>query len=103
MASKNLRARSRAERFWIARRGKYKLMPPTVSSSDAYEHSQAFIVRVWQESLGNGEIEWRGRVQSVRTGQSLYFREWSLLLDFLQGDSDGSNTANQGGETNVKV
>jgi hypothetical protein len=41
--------------------------------------SQLFLVRVWQEQLGEGEIEWRGRVQNIHSGAVAYFREWDGL------------------------
>lgn len=45
--------------------------------------SQVFILRVWQEELGQGVTEWRGQVRHVMSGQTLYFREWSVLTRLL--------------------
>lgn len=45
--------------------------------------SELFTVRLWPEELGEGEIEWRGRVQHALSGRSGYFRDWSGLLAFL--------------------
>lgn len=45
--------------------------------------SHLFTVRVWVEELGDGEREWRGKVQHVPSGEVCYFREWSKLLMFL--------------------
>lgn len=45
--------------------------------------SQFFTVRVWQEELGNGQTEWRGKVQHVQSGEVRYFREWSTLVAAL--------------------
>jgi hypothetical protein len=42
-----------------------------------------FTVRVWVEDLGDGEREWRGKVQHITSGEVCYFREWSKLLAFL--------------------
>jgi hypothetical protein len=47
--------------------------------------SHLFTVRVWLEELGDGQVEWRGQVQHVMSGQTRYFRDWSTLLAFLQG------------------
>lgn len=44
--------------------------------------SQLFTVRVWLEELGNGQTEWRGKVQHVTSGEVRYFRDWSTLVAF---------------------
>lgn len=44
--------------------------------------SQLFTVRVWLEELGNGQTEWRGKVQHVASGEVRYFRDWSTLVAF---------------------
>lgn len=46
--------------------------------------SQLFTVRLWPEELGDGLVEWRGRVQHVTSGQWRYFREWPALVAFLE-------------------
>lgn len=43
-------------------------------------HSHLFTVRVWQEDLGQGHLEWRGKVQHVMSGEVFYFREWQDLI-----------------------
>ncbi|GCE21529.1 hypothetical protein [Dictyobacter kobayashii] len=50
---------------------------------DESPHSYLFTVRVWEEATGNGESEWRGKVQLVTTGETRYFREWPALLPLL--------------------
>lgn len=45
--------------------------------------SELFTVRLWPEDLGEGQVEWRGRVQHVLSGRSDYFREWPDLIAFL--------------------
>jgi len=52
--------------------------------SEASHCSQLFTVRLWPEELGNGRVEWRGRVQHVTSGQWRYFREWPALVAALQ-------------------
>ncbi|MFQ6102178.1 MAG: hypothetical protein ACE5OS_13225 [Anaerolineae bacterium] len=46
-------------------------------------HSHLFTVRLWLEDLGDGQAEWRGRVQHVLTSEVRYFREWPALIDHL--------------------
>jgi len=48
------------------------------------QRSQLFTVRVWAEDLGDGQQEWRGQVQHVISGETRYFREWSMLIAWLQ-------------------
>jgi hypothetical protein len=45
--------------------------------------SHLFTVRLWQEELGGGEVEWRGRAQNIATGAAAYFRDWPGLIDVL--------------------
>jgi hypothetical protein len=37
--------------------------------------SDLFTVRLWPEEIENGEVERRGEVRHVMSGQSRYFRE----------------------------
>jgi hypothetical protein len=50
--------------------------------------SYLFTVRVWPEELGDGRVEWRGRVQYVSSGETLLFRDWNSLVTFLLGTFD---------------
>jgi hypothetical protein len=45
---------------------------------------QIFSVRLWSEELGNGQREWRGQVRHAPSGETRYFREWKVLIEFLQ-------------------
>ena len=45
--------------------------------------SQLFTLRVWLEETGEGRTEWRGKLQRVVDGETLYFREWDALRHFL--------------------
>ena len=45
--------------------------------------SQLFTVRVWKEEVSNGQIEWRGKVQLVNSGDVRYFRDWDALVPLL--------------------
>ena len=46
-------------------------------------NSHLFTVRLWREEVGSGQIEWRGKVQYVSTGEAHYFREWETLVSLL--------------------
>jgi len=43
-----------------------------------------FTLRLWHEQLGEGQVEWRGKVQYLAGGDALYFRQWEVMLKFLQ-------------------
>lgn len=45
--------------------------------------SHLFTIRVWQEEVKNDQIEWRGKVQLVTSGEVRYFREWETLVPLL--------------------
>jgi len=45
--------------------------------------SHLFTVRLWPEALGESQVEWRGQVQYVASGEMRYFRDWSTLVAFL--------------------
>jgi hypothetical protein len=47
-------------------------------------HSSLFTVRVWPEEVAAGRVEWRGKVQSITSGQALYFRDWDTMMVFIR-------------------
>ena len=51
--------------------------------SERVRRSELFTVRLWQEQLGDNQVEWRGKVQHVHGGEAFYFREWSKLIAAL--------------------
>jgi hypothetical protein len=61
-------------------------MPKPPPVQDEYEpvHSQLFMLRIWREDLGEGCVEWRGKVQHVPGGEAHYFRDWTTLVAALQ-------------------
>jgi len=46
--------------------------------------SHLFLVRMWQEELGDGQVEWRGRALNIAAGNALYFREWEGLVEAMR-------------------
>jgi hypothetical protein len=58
----------------------------TVDSPDPQrlmQRSHLFTVRLWSEPVGDGQYEWRGRVQHVLSGEWRYFREWPALERYV--------------------
>lgn len=51
-------------------------------------HSSLYTVRVWSEEVENGGIEWRGKVQSIPDGETLFFRDWDAMTAFIRDSSD---------------
>ena len=48
-------------------------------------NSYGFALRLWLGEAGAGHIEWRGRVQSLSTGEVYYFKDWQALAAVLMG------------------
>jgi hypothetical protein len=48
-------------------------------------NTHVFMLRMWQEDLGGGQTDWRGKIQHVESGEARYFRDWSTLETFLEG------------------
>lgn len=46
-------------------------------------HSHLLLLRVWPESLGEGKSEWRGRIQSLHSGEVRHFRDGPTLYQAL--------------------
>ena len=49
-----------------------------------HHRTHLFTIRMWAEVLGDGQIEWRGKVQHVLSGEARYFRAWDTLITCLQ-------------------
>ncbi len=47
------------------------------------KRSQLFTLRVWPEGLDEGRVEWRGKIQHVVGGETLYFHDWEAMMSFL--------------------
>ena len=45
--------------------------------------SNLFTVRLWLQPLGDGQTEWRSKVQHLPSGEARCFGEWSSLVIFL--------------------
>jgi hypothetical protein len=46
--------------------------------------SHLFTVRLWTESMGEGQVERRGQVHYVLSGERWSFRDWSTLVEYLE-------------------
>ena len=42
-----------------------------------------FVLRLWQEPMGNDRSEWRGEVKNLYTGEVRYFRRWEEIAVFV--------------------
>jgi len=56
---------------------------PASEPADMSYRSHLFTVRLWAEALGDDQLEWRGKVTHVLSGETHYFREWRELVDHL--------------------
>jgi hypothetical protein len=48
------------------------------------QRSHLFTLRLWTEPLGDGQVERRGQVQYVLSGERRSFRDWSTLVEYLE-------------------
>lgn len=55
--------------------------------------ARLFTVRLWQEELGGGQAEWRGRAQDIATGAAAYFRDWPGLIAVLSRLLEATNNS----------
>jgi hypothetical protein len=56
----------------------------TVEEHTSSSRAHLFTVRIWREDMGDGQWEWRGKVQHVGSGEAFYFREWQALIARLK-------------------
>ena len=54
-----------------------------MDTPDQHPRSHLFTVRVWQEEVGQNQMEWRGKVQLITDGNVRYFRGWEALVPLL--------------------
>lgn len=54
------------------------------SNRDSY----LFLIRLWPEEITAGEIEWRAKVQHVRSGQARYLQQIPALVETLMSMLD---------------
>ncbi len=52
--------------------------------------SRLYVVRIWNEDLGDGRSEWRAYVRLVPGGEARYVRTWDDLERFLKQHHRGS-------------
>jgi len=55
-----------------------------MDSDQPVQRSHLFTIRLWTESLGEGQVSRRGRVQYVLSGERCFFKEWSTLVEYLE-------------------
>ncbi len=55
-----------------------------MEQAQAHPRAHLFTLRIWLEELGEGNTEWRGRVQNVADGEIAFFRGWPGLVSTLQ-------------------
>jgi hypothetical protein len=41
------------------------------------------MLRMWDEEVGPGQVEWRAKVKRIANGETRYLRQWDALLDIL--------------------
>ena len=54
----------------------------------ATRETRLFTLRMWQEETGDGQLEWRGKVQALPEGEAYYFRDWPGLIAHVEAMLD---------------
>lgn len=67
----------------------------TNMEQEQHPQSHLFTLRIWEETLGDGRAEWRGRVHNVVGGETLFFRDWPGLIATLQRLIAGAPSAQE--------
>ena len=48
-----------------------------------HPQSQLFTIRVWQEAEADDQIQWRGKLRHIPSGEIRYFRGWAALIPLM--------------------
>jgi hypothetical protein len=56
---------------------------PVVLHTDQDKQEHLFTLRLWRETVEEGQSEWRGRLYHAATGEVRHFRAWSSLIPLL--------------------
>jgi hypothetical protein len=59
----------------------------------ATRETRLFTLRMWQEETGDGQLEWRGKVQALPEGEAYYFRDWPGLIAHVEAMLDAGRAA----------
>jgi hypothetical protein len=77
------------------------MLLPNAKENQLEQSSHLFTLRMWLEDLGDGQLDWRGKVQHVNSGEVIYFRNWQTLEDFIQGLLQAGKV--EGGNTKTDI
>lgn len=47
-------------------------------------HRHHFILDIWPEAVDPDQMEWRGKIQHLPSGEAYYFRDWGTLVEQLE-------------------
>lgn len=50
---------------------------------DAEQATHAFIIRIWREPTASGSVSWRGQVEHLQSGATLYFTDLQDMAAFV--------------------
>jgi hypothetical protein len=50
---------------------------------DEHQQSQLFTLRIWLEADADDQIQWRGKLRHVPSGEIRHFRGWAALIPLM--------------------
>jgi hypothetical protein len=53
--------------------------------------SHLFLLRIWPDETGSGELKWEGKIQHVLTGETEHFDDWATLTALIQSMLTGES------------
>ena len=54
-----------------------------MNNEEKHPDSQLFTIRVWQETEADDQIQWRGKLHHIPSGEVRYFRGWAALIPLM--------------------
>jgi hypothetical protein len=70
-----------------------------VDPEHPFQRSHLFTIRLWTEPVSDGQVERRGQVHYVLSGERRSFRNWSTLVSYLEAklqELDGGKAPSDG-------
>jgi hypothetical protein len=66
-----------------------------MSQSKSSYISHLFTIRMWPEAIGANQVEWRGQVRHISSGQMYHFRDWQSLMEFMENILSSNRSASE--------
>ena len=55
-----------------------------IENGELGSQAQTFTLRIWVTNREGGNLEWRGRIQHIQSGEVQYCKGWEALVDYIE-------------------